>query len=255
MSLFSSPSVGISNDELPQKMKSFFSDAIGSEKLTQQKEIKTVEEWHKQENKFKENNDGKSAMPVVINKIIDELVHQVLIYYSRSVILNVGIKTQFKEVTISNFELGLFDIPIEPYVKFDKTVNGVNIDSIKFKFHLKSITNIEKLSVLSKTGNTSIDIQNAGIELEFSLSGIELSSLHIPAVVTSFPQPIKLASKKFEVHHLSFTFNRRGEIQTPTWFVQEKTEGDNKKIFCLHCGEKNAANFNFCSKCGSKLIL
>jgi hypothetical protein len=258
MSIFSSLSAGInnSNDELPQKMKSFFSDAIGSEKLTQQKEFKTVEEWYMNENKFKEDTDGKSAiLSLIINKMVDELVRQLLIYYSRSVILNVGIKTQFKEVTINNFEVGLFEIPIEPYVKLDKTVNGVNIDSIKFKFHLKSTTIIEKLSILSKMGNKSIDIQNAGIELEFSLSGIELSSLHMPASVTSFPQPIKLASRKFEVHHLSYTFNRRGEIQTPGWLSQEKTEGADNKTFCPQCGDINPVNSNYCGKCGSKLIL
>jgi hypothetical protein len=258
MSLFSSRSVGInnSNDELPQKMKSFFSDAVGSEKLTQQKEIETVKEWHNEENKFKENTERKSAvLSLVLNKLIDELVNQVLIYYSRSVILNVGIKTQFKEVTIGNFEMGIFDIPIEPYVKFDKTVNGVNIESIKFKFHLKSTTNIEKLSILYTMGNKSIDIQNADIELEFSLSGIELSSLHMPAIVTSFPQPIKLVSRKLEVHHLSYTFNRHGEIQTPGWLSQDKTESADNKIFCLQCGNSNPTNFNFCSKCGYKLIL
>jgi zinc-ribbon domain len=254
MSLFTSRQAGTNrpNDELPQEMKSFFNDAVGSEKFAQQKEIKTLEEWHKEENKLKDKtSSGKSSiLSVIVNKIIDELVTQVLIYYSRSLILNVGIKTKFNEVTISNFEMGLFDIPLEPYVKFDKSVNGVNVESIKFKFHLKSTTNIEKLTILSKTGNKSMDIQNAGIGLELSLSGIELSSLHIPAYVTSFPQPIILASRKFEVHHLSFTFSNRGEIETPAWASQ----GD-KTIFCPKCGNSNSANFNFCSKCGSKLAL
>lgn len=77
-----------------------------------------------------------------------------------------------------NFNIGL--IPIEPYVEFDKIINGKRVYSIKFQFILEKATYIEKLIVQKIKGRKSISIVNLGIHLGLSLEQIEGIGFSLP---------------------------------------------------------------------------
>ena len=94
-----------------------------------------------------------------------------------------------------NFNIGF--IPIEPYVEFDKIINGKRVYSIKFQFILETATYIEKLIIQKMKERKSISIDNLGIQLGLSLE-------HIEGTRFSLPKPIKLKDKRIEVHNLSF---------------------------------------------------
>ncbi len=236
----SSNSYAILND----KLKQFLKEALRNSKFNELKDIKSVEDWHNEKKKEK-----KEIIFNMVDRISNELVNQVIPPYISSLTKKIEIKSQLKQITLTDIEIGLIDIDIHPYIEFIKLINNIKTASTKFKFHLDMVTYIKKIKIKSTNTGPILDIENMGIEVKFLLVGIEIHFQDIALPLNSLKEPITITNGKIEIKHLSFPFsksNAEGNYAKDTIVNQMES-------ICKNCHNNNPPGSNFCNKCGSKL--
>ena len=173
---------------LNDKLKQFLKDALRNSKFNELKDLKSVEDWHNEKKKEK-----KEGIFNIVDKIGNELVSQVMPPYISSLTKKIEIKSQLKQITLTDIEIGLIDTDIHPYIEFIKLINNIKTASTKFKFHLNMVTYIKKIIIKSTNTGTILDIENMGIEIKFLLVGIEVYFQDISLPLNSLKQPITIA--------------------------------------------------------------
>jgi hypothetical protein len=194
------------DSKLNEKLRLFLSSALekNKEKLEKLKDVKTLVDLYKKTREYEQEERGISS--IIANKMIEELLNQVEPFYIGYIVKRIDAETQFKKEGVVEVNSNIsFGPPIKPYVKFTVEINGKESYSVKFMFQIDTSAHITKLRLISNADKgRSIDIENLGIKIEFSLLQIEFSDLTKSRLDISFNKQIKLGSKKFEIHNLSF---------------------------------------------------
>ena len=94
---------------LNDKLKQFLKEALRNSKFNELKDLKSVEDWHNEKKKEKKENIFN-----IVDKIGNELVNQVIPPYISSLTKKIEIKSQLKQITLTDIEIGLIDTDIHP---------------------------------------------------------------------------------------------------------------------------------------------
>lgn len=132
MSIFGNYDIPASDIELEQKMKQFLDEALVAERFCNLDHVKTVALWFKESKESKkEVTDKHYILSSLVNKLSEKLLEYAQPYYKNTIVKKIGTETELKEgIVIMNFNIGF--IPIEPYVEFDKIINGKEFTQSNF---------------------------------------------------------------------------------------------------------------------------
>ena len=183
--------------KIKETMEQFFCGALNGTQFQSIDHVKTVISWYKERSQYngEKSDDNHFLVSTLVNKTIEKLLEKAEPYYEGTIIKQMGIKTQFKNGTVeTDFNIGF--IPIEPYVVFDKIVDGKKMYSIKFQFRLNTNTYIEKFRIENHDGRKSIKIEKMGINLELFLQSVQYNGFSIDT-------SLKLKGKEADITDIS----------------------------------------------------
>jgi len=234
-----------SHVDLNEKLKHFIKEALTNSEFNGLQDLKSIEEWYNEK-----KNKKKETILNIVDRMSNEIVNQVIPQYISSIVKKIEIKSQLKQVELTDIEIGLIDADIHPYIEFIQLFNNIKTASTKFKFHLNMVTYIKKIKIKPTNTELLLDIEKMGIEVKFLLVGIEVRLQDVSLPFNSLKEPITMANGKIEIKQLSFSFNKsnsEGNFRTDTIINHEKN-------ICKNCHNDNPIGSNFCNKCGSNLL-
>lgn len=232
--------------DLNEKLKDFIKEGLTNSEFYGLQNLKSLEEWYNEK-----KNKKKETILNIVDRMSNEIVNQVVPPYISSLIKKIEIKSQLKQITLNDIEIGLIDTDIHPYIEFIKLFNSIKTASTKFKFHFNMVTYIKKIKIKAINTELLLDIEKMGIEIKFSLVGIEVRFQDISLPLNSLKEPITIANSKIEIKNLSFPFSKTNVQRN---YGKDSIVKQIKNI-CRNCQNNNPFGSNFCNKCGSELSI
>lgn len=227
-------------EELRSSLSSIFEK--NEEKLRKLKDVKTLIDCYKKTREYKQQIEEQGILSFMVNKMTEELLKHVEPYYIGSIVRNIEIQTRIKKDEGSvevNSKID-FDASLKPYVEFTIEINKKESYSVKFTFQIETSAHVKKLRFTSNADKgKSIHIEKIGIKMELFLLQIEFSDMITSSSHISFNKKMKLGSKSFEIHDLSF--------------YTKQTVLNKEGTVCPKCSTINSPESKYCANCSFSL--